>query len=189
MAEFNRLRQAVLSNDWDTIASLSYLLVSTSVKFTETINAALVRQDIAMIRLVYGRFRDISPFAAYSMGFVMCHGNFKMAVILDRLGYIVRERDIRLLVQSSKNLRFIDWAVKKCKPPPKEGFIDFHYAHITSKNILQYLAYRSFLPKYYMDEEAVNRMMNVLQEGFDDLPKELIHEICEYLFLCSRSSQ
>jgi len=189
MAEFKRLCQAVLSNDWDTIASLSYLLVSTSIRTIDVIEDVLDRRDIPMTRLVCGRCRGISPYAAYSMGFAMKRENFKMAVILHKLGHIVWAYDTCSLMRRSTNLRFIDWAMKNCEPPLGKEFIDWkeqleNFKMDIEPRILQHMVYRSFIQRY-LDEETIDLMKNVLQKGFDDLPKELIHEICLYLFLCS----
>jgi len=195
MADFIRLRRAVSSNDWDTIASLSHLLETRSIKIIDIIDAALDRQDIAMARLVCGRCRDTSCYAVYAVEYAMERQDFKMAVILGKLGYIVRGHDIRLLmwratdVGHPTNLLLIDWAMEKYKPQFDEEFIDWiehleYYKWSLYPRILQHMVYRSFIQRY-LDEETIDLMKNVLQKGFDDLPKELIHEICLYLFLCS----
>jgi len=190
MTEFTRLRQAIASNDWDTIASLSHLLEIRYHEILKILDDVLVRRDITMTRLVGDRCRYRSPFEADAIEFVMWRGDFKMAVILHKSGFIIHEHAISILVRRSTNLRFIDWAMKNCKPPLGKEFIHWIECFETDiePRILRHLIYRSSIQRY-LDKETIDLMENVLQKGLDDLPRELIHEICEYLFLCPPSSQ
>jgi len=172
---------AIKKNDWDKIAKWDLTTGSVDT-VTEYLRRAIVNGNIALIRLFakYQReenidvSRNIAPESMY---------------VMHRLGYRFDIKFLRTgLFIHYNNTRHIDWLMKHCDPPPSEEFFIWLYLESLETGIqpriLRHLIYRSFLQRY-LDEDTIQDMKIVLREGLDDLPKELIHEVCLYLFICS----
>jgi len=199
-SDYETVHETIRRNDWDGIVKLTPILDKDEEARQIAIGSAATKGHLTLIHFLLRRYphlllsKDDSP-----TRHALNYNRIQAAQVLYRFGYAIDEVGIRELLFGSKNLQFIDWAMKKCKTPLDSCFIEWLHTIFDmddiymsfwgiNQEVYRFLIYRSYLSRY-IDTKTFEDMEKVLGNDFEAFPRELIHEISEYLFLCSPSSQ
>jgi len=193
------LFDAICLNDWDEISTFMGIIKSDPLLSFNVIHWSVFYENIALTHL-FAKLPHVNRTGVLEVAVDYCQ--YWMCQVIFKLGFeTIQEESIMKLLRTVKALdgiddpghvQFVQWALKKCDPPPSSEFIrwfrdDFlANSYYRNNEVVRHFVYRS-LYIGYLDGETITRMESVLvqAEEFNLLPRELIREICLYLFICS----
>jgi len=187
----DRLSSAVQKNDWDAIYTISRSLTVWSLG----LHVAAWNTNIAMIHLFNkGISESLKPTFATFIQQIIIDDKWQSIVILYRLGYDFDRRHQYQCIISTSNTRYLDWMMSLFEPDIPEPIYnvaqlqsvnrDMARAWLIPAEIIRHLIYRNWAIGFF-DQETLTGMKNVLSTThLDQLPDDLLYEICQYMFTC-----
>jgi len=161
--------ESILNNDWDLMSYYSY-----RIQEGESCEIAISCGNIAALHHFLPFCNSVSNIL---MKTCIAYNRFQCAQILYRLGHRLGRLELEECLRISRNLEFVDWIIKKY--PIVLHCYDRSFLFPTTE---KHLVYRGVLFLRVPSVGMLTDMKEAIGGGFKNLPGELVHEVCLYLF-------